>query len=66
MHIEVLVRVNGKLVPTSELSGEQRKLLADWLRQTYLNELFRGRAVFSESDAGEAAERVEGTGRSGP
>lgn len=57
MHIEALVRVNGKLVPTSELAGEQRKLLADWLRQTYLNELFRGRAVFSEADVGEAAER---------
>lgn len=66
MHIEALVRVNGKLVPTSELSGEQRKLLADWLRQTYLNELFRGRALFRESDAGEAAEGGAGTDRSGP
>lgn len=62
LRVEAMVRVEGELKPVSELDDEQRRALADWLRFTYLNELFRGRAVFrvkkaegnGEKDGGEA------------
>ena len=62
LRVEAMVRVDGELKPVSELDDEQRRALADWLRFTYLNELFRGRAVFrvkkeegnGEKDGGEA------------
>lgn len=40
------VRVNGELVETSKLSEEQKVELATWLKTTYLNNLFAGRAEF--------------------
>lgn len=48
MHTEAFVRVNGELKRVSELDEGQKRRLAAWLKRTYLNELFRGRAVFSE------------------
>lgn len=40
------VHVGDRLVNTDELSPEQRAELATWLKCTYLNELYRGKAEF--------------------
>lgn len=40
------VRVGGELVETSQLTPEQKVELATWLKTTYLNALFAGRAEF--------------------
>lgn len=40
------VHVGDRLVNTDELTEEQRRKLAVWLKTTYLNTLFEGRAVF--------------------
>lgn len=40
------VRVNGELVETSQLTPEQKGRLADWLKVTYLNHLYAGKAEF--------------------
>lgn len=40
------VRVNGELVETSQLNPEQKKKLATWLKVTYLNALYAGKAKF--------------------
>ncbi len=45
--VESFLLVNDLLTPTTDLSPAQRERLADWLKETYLNELCRGRAVFS-------------------
>ncbi len=48
------VHIGDKLVNTDDLSDEQRRRLATWLKKTYLNTLFQGKARFFES--GEAEE----------
>lgn len=40
------VRVGEDLVETSQLSPENKQRLATWLKTTYLNNLYAGRAVF--------------------
>lgn len=43
------VHIGDKLVNTDDLNDEQRRRLATWLKTTYLNALFRGKAEFFES-----------------
>lgn len=43
------VHIGDELVNTDDLNDEQRRKLATWLKTTYLNELFRGKAEFFES-----------------
>lgn len=40
--------VGGKLVNTDDLDDDLRRRLATWLKTTYLNALFRGKAEFFE------------------
>lgn len=40
------VHVGDKLVETSQLNPEQKERLASWLKVTYLNNLYAGKAVF--------------------
>lgn len=44
------VRVGEELVETSKLTPQQKEDLATWLKITYLNTLFAGRAVVSEAN----------------
>lgn len=43
---ESYVHIGEKLVNTDDLTDEQRRHLATWLKTTYLNTLFLGRAEF--------------------
>ena len=43
------VHVGNELVNTDDLDVEQRRKLATWLKTTYLNTLFQGKAKFFES-----------------
>lgn len=43
---ESFVHVGDKLVNTKDLNDDQRRRLATWLRITYLNALFEGKATF--------------------
>lgn len=43
---ESYVRINGKLTNTKNLSVDQRRKLAVWIKLTYLNSLFAGKAKF--------------------
>ncbi len=43
------VRVGGELVETSQLTPEQKKKLGTWLKATYLNSLFAGKAEFKQA-----------------
>ncbi len=43
------VHVGNKLVCTDDLTEEQRRDLATWLKSTYLNALFMGQAEFQEA-----------------
>lgn len=43
---ESYVRINGKLTNTKDLSVDQRRKLAVWIKLTYLNSLFAGKAKF--------------------
>lgn len=54
------VRVGGELVETSKLSPEQKERLATWLKVTYLNALFAGRAEFSVATEPSCADQKEG------
>lgn len=60
------VRVGGELVRTEDLDPERKKELANWLKVTYLNNLFRGKAVFRVAEEGEQngteRELVQGSG----
>ena len=40
------VHIGDQLVSTDDLNDEQRRRLATWLKTTYLNTLFRGKAEF--------------------
>lgn len=44
------VQAGGQQVKLEALSPEQRQELATWLRCTYLNALYEGRAVFRPAD----------------
>lgn len=43
---ESYVRINGKLTNTKDLSVDQLMKLAVWIKLTYLNSLFAGKAKF--------------------
>lgn len=43
------VHIGDRLVNTDDLNDEQHRRLATWLKMTYLNTLFRGKAIFFES-----------------
>ena len=43
---ESFVHVGDKLVNTKDLNDDQRRRLATWLKITYLNTLFAGKAIF--------------------
>lgn len=51
IRVEAYVTVNGEEVNVDTLTQEQKQQLATWLKKTYLNELFRGQAVFYEKGA---------------
>ena len=40
--VESYVRMNGQTIPIENLTPDQRETFAVWLKETYLNELFRG------------------------
>lgn len=44
------VHIGDELVNTDDLNEEQRRKLATWLKTTYLNALFRGKAEFFEAN----------------
>ncbi len=46
---ESFVHIGDELVNTDDLNDEQRCNLATWLKTTYLNALFKGKAEFYES-----------------
>lgn len=41
------VHVGDHLVNTNDLNADQKQVLATWLKSTYLNTLFQGRAEFA-------------------
>lgn len=43
------VHIGDELVNTDDLDDDQRRRLATWLKTTYLNALFQGKAEFFES-----------------
>ena len=43
------VHIGDELVNTDDLDDEQRRRLATWLKTTYLNTLFQGKAEFFEN-----------------
>lgn len=45
------VHVGDQLVCTDDLTDEQRRDLATWLKSTYLNALFAGQAEFREAES---------------
>ena len=51
------VHIGDQLVNTDDLNDEQRRRLATWLKTTYLNTLFRGKAEFFEISGEDAAHR---------
>ena len=44
---ESALRVGEQLTSTEDLSSSQREALALWLKESYLNELCRGKISFS-------------------
>ena len=44
------VHIGDELVNTEDLDDVQRRKLATWLKTTYLNTLFQGKAEFYESN----------------
>ena len=40
--VESYVQKNGQRIPVEDLPLDQREALALWLKEIYLNELFRG------------------------
>ena len=41
------VHVGDQLVNTDDLNADQKRVLATWLKSTYLNALFQGKAEFT-------------------
>ena len=64
IQVQSYVRQEGRLIPVEDLPPPQREDLAVWLKSTYLNELFRGRAGFRPAGEGkdgrEPTERCKG------
>lgn len=55
------VHIGDELVNTDDLDDDQRRRLATWLKTTYLNTLFQGKAEFFESGGeGDCQERRHG------
>lgn len=50
------VHIDDKLVNTDELNAEQKRRLGTWLKPTYLNALFQGKAVFRPREEEKATE----------
>lgn len=46
------VRVGGQPVRTDDLDPERRRRLATWIKCTYLNALFEGKARFYPAEKG--------------
>lgn len=60
------VHVGDQLVNTEELDEEQKRQLATWLKCTYLNALFEGKAKFypvEEGDKEKCLSEETGTGQ---
>ena len=57
IQVKAFVTVDGVRTDVDTLNEEQKRKLATWLKKTYLNELFRGVAVFYETES----EKSEGT-----
>lgn len=54
------VHIGDELVNTDDLNDDQRRRLATWLKTTYLNTLFQGKAEFFESSGEGVQERRRG------
>jgi len=54
------VHIGDELVNTDDLNDDQRRRLATWLKTTYLNTLFQGKAEFFESGEGDSQESRHG------
>ena len=52
------VHIGNELVNTDDLDDTQRRKLATWLKTTYLNTLFQGKAEFFEAGCKEDAYRT--------
>lgn len=50
IRVEAFVTVDGREVNVDTLTPEQKVRFATALKKTYLNELFRGQAVFYEKE----------------
>ena len=50
IRVEAFVTVDGREVNVDTLTPEQKVKFATALKKTYLNELFRGQAVFCEKE----------------
>lgn len=50
IRVEAFVTVDGQEVNVDTLTPEQKVRFATALKKTYLNELFRGQAVFYEKE----------------
>ena len=46
--VESYVKKDGQTILVEDLPPQQRETLALWLKETYLNELFRGQGKFSQ------------------
>lgn len=60
IRVESYVYVGDQLVNTRDLTQEQKVKLAGWIKLTYCQELYRGKAVFSLVENGAA--NMDGTG----
>lgn len=47
LRVEAYITVDGKVTNVDTLTESQRERLGTWLKATYLNELFGGRAQFT-------------------
>ena len=53
IEVKAFVTINGERVDVDTLSPEMRKKLATQLKLTWMNAMFRGKAVFYEAKEGE-------------
>jgi len=59
------VHVGDQLVNTEDLDAEQKRRLATWIKCTYLNTLYQGKAKFYPVEQGEKEKNLTGK-RAGP
>lgn len=50
---ESYIHSGERWIPTAKLTPAERKDLAQWMKMTYLNELYRGQAVVTAETGGE-------------